>query len=163
MDAHVCVCLTNKLKLLSFLHAAGRSVCLTVYVCVCCVSRRLSLAQSFEIRSQNLAFAPRLPISETMFVCNEKQRIRKLPHLEMSYFSEIIAQNVPLEYVSVISLRLQLQDRTPHNSATSHLCYLFSPSLRITHTFSAFWLRSSVVSVLISLISDSESIAFLQD
>jgi hypothetical protein len=31
------------------------------------------------------------------------------------------------------------------------------------HTFSAFWLRSSVVSVLISLISDTEVTDFLQD
>ena len=33
------------------------------------------------------------------------------------------------------------------------------PSLLLTHTFSAFWLRSSVVSVLISLISDISSTA----
>ena len=52
---------------------------------------------------------------------------------------------------------------SPITLAIRHLCYVMCLSLQNRHTFSAFWLRSSVVSVLISLISDSESIAFLQD
>ena len=36
-----------------------------------------------------------------------------------------------------------------------------APRRHTNHTFSAFWLRSSVVSVLISLISDTVTIGYL--
>ena len=52
--------------------------------------------------------------------------------------------------------------RRPQAKSWWHLCalqYWQTPHCVLPHTFSAFWLRSSVVSVLISLISNTESTA----
>ena len=52
--------------------------------------------------------------------------------------------------------------RRPQAKSWWHLCalqYCQTPHCLLPHTFSAFWLRSSVVSVLISLISNTESTA----
>ena len=62
-------------------------------------------------------------------------------------------------------MQMQLQQSWTHNISSLHLKTRFgagdlasAQSLSL-HTFSAFWLRSSVVSVLISLISNTESTA----
>jgi hypothetical protein len=62
----------------------------------------------------------------------------------------IIYQSLSLPIVSLAVVARA--DHKPH--PRDHLGPCGPPSLLQVHTFSAFWLRSSVVSVLISLISD---------
>jgi hypothetical protein len=154
----VCLCVLCNNPPVSLSHS------LSLYVSVCVLYLSLSLSL-FTLSRSLCLYSLSLSLSVVcVCVCGI---MLSCCHVVMLSCYVVMLSCCDVSYVicpCVISLRGYNGQRvTPHNSATSHLCYLPSPLLSYIHTFSAFWLRSSVVSVLISLISDSESIAFLQD
>ena len=71
-------------------------------------------------------------------------------------FPLLFPSHKPVMFVFTIAAAKQI----PQPRQRPFSVYILPRALRSIHTFSAFWLRSSVVSVLISVKTDNRSIVF---